>query len=69
MGVGNLPRKELYEVAGRLEGDQAALIVVGEPTVAEGLEKALVDAVTTARNAVDAAADELTADAKEAFRS
>ena len=37
---GTLPRKELHEVAEVLTGNQAGLIVVGEPTIDKGLDKA-----------------------------
>src|SRR5215467_6341262 len=43
-GGGTLPRKELYEAAEHLMRDQAGLIVVGEPTIEQGLDKALTKA-------------------------
>src|SRR3974390_711538 len=43
-GGGTLPRKELHEAAEQLTADQAGLIVIGEPTIEEGLERALTKA-------------------------
>ena len=40
-GGGTLPRKELHEAAEHLTANQAGLIAVGEPTIEEGLDKAL----------------------------
>src|ERR1700739_23928 len=39
-GSGTLPRKELKEAAAELSGDQAALVVAGEPTLAKGFDQA-----------------------------
>ena len=39
-GGGTLPRKELHEAAEQLTANQAGLIVVGEPTIEKGLDKA-----------------------------
>jgi len=38
---GTLPRKELHEAAEQLTANQARLIAVGEPTIEQGLDKAL----------------------------
>src|SRR5262249_51463531 len=43
-GGGTLPRKELKEAAQMLSSRQAGLIVVGEPTLKEGFDKAVTRA-------------------------
>ena len=48
LGFGQLSRKELKEAAAELSGNQAALILVGEPT----LDKAFDEAVTRAAKTV-----------------
>jgi hypothetical protein len=40
-GGGTLPRNELHEAATQLTANQAGLIAVGEPTIEQGLDKAL----------------------------
>ena len=37
-GSGTLPRKELHEAAEALDAGQAALVAIGEPTIADGVE-------------------------------
>jgi len=44
LGGGTLPRKELEEAAAELTADQAGLVAVGEPTIEEGVDKALTGA-------------------------
>ena len=58
-GSGTLPRRELHEAAEALEPGEAALFVVGEPTLAEGLEKAITRANRTFKQVMSATADEL----------
>jgi hypothetical protein len=68
-GGGTLPRKELHEVAQELTANQAGLIAVGEPTIAEALDKALTGAARVVKRTVDATTDELTSELKEALKS
>jgi hypothetical protein len=56
-GGGTLPRKELHEAAKQLTADQAGLIVVGEPTIEQAVDKALT---TT---------DEITSELQEALKN
>src|SRR5215468_9343943 len=49
-GGGTLPRKELYEAAEHLTADQAGLIVVGEPTIEPGMDKALTKAANVIKH-------------------
>jgi hypothetical protein len=59
-GSGTLPRKELHEAAQALDAGQAALVVVGEPTIADGVERALTRSAKTFKHDVGIATDELT---------
>ena len=43
-GGGTLPREELHDAAKELSASQAGLIVVGEPTIEKGLDKAIAGA-------------------------
>jgi hypothetical protein len=67
-GGGTLPRKELHEVAEQLTADQAGLIVVGEPTIEEGLDKALTGAAKVVKRTIDATTDEVTSELQEALK-
>jgi hypothetical protein len=67
-GGGTLPRKELKEAAEQLTGDQAGLIAVGEPTIEEGLDKALAMASKVVKHNVEATTDELTSELQEALK-
>jgi hypothetical protein len=60
-GAGKLPRHDLHEAASRLEPGQAGLIVVGEPTVEKGFDKAVTRAATVVKKRFDATTDELAA--------
>jgi len=53
-GGGTLPRKELHEAAEQLTASQAGLIVVGEPTIEQGLDKALTKAGKVVKRTVEA---------------
>ena len=53
-GGGTLPRKELHEAAEQLTANQAGLIAVGEPTIEEGLDKALTKAAKVVKRTVEA---------------
>jgi hypothetical protein len=68
-GGGTLPRKELREAAGELTASQAGLIAVGEPTIEEGVGKALTGAAKVVKRTVDATADEITSELQEALKS
>jgi uncharacterized membrane protein len=68
-GGGTLPRKELREAAEELTANQAGLIVVGEPTIEKGLDKALTGAAKVVEHNVDATADEITKELQEALKS
>jgi len=68
-GGGTLPRKELKEAAAALTANQAGLIVVGEPTIEKGLDKALTGAAKVVKRSVDATTDEITSELQEALKS
>jgi uncharacterized membrane protein len=68
-GGGTLPRKELKEAAEALTGNQAGLIVVGEPTIEKGLEQALTGAAKVVKRSVDATTDEISSELQEALKS
>lgn len=68
-GGGALPRKELYEAAEHLTMDEAGLIVVGEPTIEPGLDKALTKASKVVKRIVEATADEITSELQEALKA
>jgi hypothetical protein len=68
-GGGTLPRKELHEAAGELTADQAGLIVVGEPTIEQGLDKAFTGAARYVKRTVEATTDQITSELQEALKS
>jgi hypothetical protein len=68
-GGGTLPRKELHDAAEELTANQAGLIVVGEPTIEEALDKALTGAAGVVKQAVDATTDEITSELQEALKA
>jgi len=68
-GYGKLPRKELKEAAAELTSDQAGLIVVGEPTIEKGVDKAIKGASKVVKRALDASADEIANELQEALKS
>jgi len=68
-GGGTLPRKELHEAAEQLTASQAGLIVVGEPTIEQGLDKALTKAAKVVKRTVQATTDEITSELQEALKS
>ena len=68
-GGGTLPRKELKEAAVVLTGNQAGLIVVGEPTIDKGLDKAFTGAAKVVKRSVDATTDEISSELQEALKS
>ena len=66
LGSGTLARRELHDAARALDPGEAALIVVGEPTLAKGFERAVTRAAKMAQRELNAAADELARDLTEA---
>jgi hypothetical protein len=68
-GSGKLPRKELHEVAEELTGNEAGLIVVGEPTIEKALDEAIVRSADSVRRVVDATTDEIANELREALKS
>jgi hypothetical protein len=66
LGSGTLARRELHDAARALDTGEAALIVVGEATLAKGVQRAFTRAVKTAKRELDAPAEELAKDLTEA---
>jgi uncharacterized membrane protein len=69
LGFGPLSRKELKEAAAELSGNQAALIMVGEPTLDKAFDKAVTRAAKTVKQTVDTTTDELAQELKGAVGS
>jgi uncharacterized membrane protein len=67
-GSGTLPRKELHEAAEALDAGQAALIVIGEPTIADGVERAIMRSVKIFKHDLNVATDELTKEMTDALK-
>ena len=67
-GGGHLKRKELKEAAMELEGDEAGLIVMGEPTLDKAFDKAVTRAAKILKSVVDETTDELAWDMKQAVQ-
>jgi hypothetical protein len=68
-GGGTLPRKELHEAAEELTANQAGLIAVGEPTIEQGVDKALTGAAKVVKRTVAATTDEIASELQEALKS
>jgi hypothetical protein len=68
-GGGTLPRKELHDAAQELTASQAGLIVVGEPTIEKGLDKAIAGASRVIKHSFDASTDEISSELQEALKS
>ncbi len=68
-GGGTLPRKELKEAANELGPNETGPIVAGEPTLAEGFDKAVMKADKVVKSSMDGTADELAAELREAVNS
>src|SRR5262249_22548583 len=66
-GGGALPRKELKEAADELTSSQAGLIVIGEPTIEKGFDKAVTRAARIVKRSLDATEDEIADELKEAL--
>jgi len=69
LGFGPLSRKVVKEVATGLTGNQAALIMIGEPTIDKAFDKAVTRAAKTLKTTVDATTDELARELKGAVES
>jgi hypothetical protein len=59
VGRGALPRGELRDAAKELDPGEAALVVVGEPTLDKAFNKAVTRADKVAKETFDASADDL----------
>jgi hypothetical protein len=68
-GGGALPRQELEDAAAELIADQAGLIVVGEPTLEKGFDKAVTRSAQIVKRSVDASTDEIADELREALKS
>ena len=66
LGFGPLARKELKEAAAELGANQAGSIAIGQPTFEKGFDKAVTRAAKVVKHTIDATADEIAADMKEA---
>lgn len=69
LGAGTLRRKELHEAAEALNPGEAELVVVGDPTLEKGFNKAVTRAARTAKRDLNAAIDELEEELTGASRS
>ena len=67
-GSGTLPRKELHEAAEALDAGQAALVAIGEPTIADGVERAIIRSTKTFKHDMNVATDELAREMTEALK-
>jgi uncharacterized membrane protein len=68
LGFGALPRKELKEAAEELTGGEAGLIMIGEPTIEKGFDKAVTGAAKIVKRSVDATSDEIASALQEAAK-
>ncbi|HMD57162.1 MAG TPA: hypothetical protein VKG82_06790 [Solirubrobacteraceae bacterium] len=68
LGGGTLPRKELKEAAGELNSNEAGLIVVGEPTIEKGVDRAITGAAKIVKRSVDATTDEIASELQYALQ-
>jgi hypothetical protein len=68
LGFGALPRKELKEAAAELAEGEAGLIMVGEPTIEKGFDKAVTGAAKIVKRSVDASTDEIASALQEASK-
>ncbi len=67
-GSGTLPRKELHEAAEALDAGQAALVVVGEPTIAQAVERAIMRSAKTFKHDLNIATDDLAKEMTDALK-
>jgi hypothetical protein len=68
-GGGVLPRQELKDAASELTSDQAGLIVVGEPTLEKGFDRAVTRTSKIVKRSLDASTDQLASELKDALKS
>ena len=68
LGFGELPRKELKEAAAELTEGEAGLIMVGEPTIEKGFDRAVTGAAKIVKRSVDATSDEIASALEEAAK-
>jgi uncharacterized membrane protein len=68
-GGGPLPRKELKDAASELAAGQAGLIVVGEPTLEKGFDKAVTHAAKVVKRSLDASTDQIANELQDALKS
>jgi uncharacterized membrane protein len=59
LGGGALPRKQLREAAAALDGEEAGLIVIGEPTVEKAFDEAVQHAAKVVKRSLDTSTDEI----------
>ena len=59
LGAGTLRRKELHDAAQALSPGEAELVVVGDPTLEKGFDKAVTRAARTAKRDLNATINEL----------
>jgi hypothetical protein len=59
LGGGTLKRHELHDAAQELAPGEAALVVVGDPTIEKAFDKAVKEGAQVAKQAFDETADEL----------
>jgi hypothetical protein len=69
LGAGTLRRKELHDAAQALSPGEAELVVVGDPTLEKGFDKAVTRAARTAKRDLNATIDELEKELTGASRS
>jgi uncharacterized membrane protein len=65
-GGGALPRKELEEAAQTLHGQEAGLIVLGEPTIEKAFDKAVQGAAKIVKRSLDASTEEIAKELQQA---
>ena len=69
IGHGALPSGELKDAAKELDPSEAALFVLGEPTLAKGFDKAVTRANKVAKESFDSNADQLADDLMQAAKN
>jgi hypothetical protein len=69
LGSGPLSHRKLHEAAKALDGDEVALIAVGEPTLEKAFEEAVTRAAKRVKQDMDAATDELASDLTNASKA
>jgi hypothetical protein len=69
LDFGPLSRKELKTAAAELGPDQVGLIVIGQPTLEKGFDKAVTRAAKVTKQTVNATTDEIAEEMKETTKS